>query len=189
LDFTTDVQVLNKQHEILTKMTDEISMLDQIATLTIKLQTTLPVKLSILRALKTECIFMVLQILDRSSHSFRHKPKEDVRGRKTPLPSLTSLASVKAICIRCTRVADNHSPTRQMRVEFRIMAGKNTNPLASLASFFSLSLTFSIILTSCYLTWRVKILNYSPVRRVSWKNLSTLLVVPILQACRMLKIG
>jgi hypothetical protein len=34
------------------------------------------------------------------------------------------------------RGADNHLPTRQMRIEFIGLASKNTNPLASLASFF-----------------------------------------------------
>jgi hypothetical protein len=39
------------------------------------------------------------------------------------------------------------------------LASKNTNPLrlASLASFFSRSLTLSIFLAMCFLTWRVKI--------------------------------
>ena len=74
-------QVLNKQHEILTKMTEEISMLDQIATCTIKLNLSLATKISILRALKTECVFMVLQILGRKVESFKNKPTEDINGR------------------------------------------------------------------------------------------------------------
>jgi hypothetical protein len=44
------------------------------------------------------------------------------------------------------RVTDNHSPTRQMRVELR-MASKNTNPLASLASIY-LPLTDNVYILS-----------------------------------------
>jgi hypothetical protein len=47
---------------------------------------------------------------------------------------------------------DDHSPTRQM-LENSGLASKNTNPLASLARFFFLSLTLSIFLASCFLTW------------------------------------
>ncbi|XP_076444357.1 uncharacterized protein LOC143282555 [Babylonia areolata] len=72
-------QVLNKQHEILTKMTEEISMLDQIITFAIKLHVQLGTKLKILRAVKAECIFMALQVLDRDIVSYRHKPDDDIK--------------------------------------------------------------------------------------------------------------
>jgi hypothetical protein len=43
----------------------------------------------------------------------------------------------------------------------------NTNPLANLARCFS---SFnSVFCAWCFLTWQVIILNYSPVRWVSWK--------------------
>lgn len=89
----TFLQVLNKQHEILTKMTEEISMLDQIATFTIKLSIGLCTKLKILRAVKTECIFMVLQVLNRDAETYKHKPTEDVKG-EAPSGS-TQLAASK----------------------------------------------------------------------------------------------
>ncbi|XP_046350650.2 calphotin-like [Haliotis rufescens] len=71
---------LNKQHEILTKMTEEMSMIDHIATFTTKIR--LPnkkLRLDIYRAIKAEAIFMVLQLLDRDPSSYVNKPKEDVR--------------------------------------------------------------------------------------------------------------
>ncbi|XP_070211584.1 mucin-5AC-like [Littorina saxatilis] len=72
-------QVLNKQHEILTKMTEEISMLDQIVTFTIKLNLSLQTKMKILQAVKTECIFMVLQVLNRDTETYKCSPTEDVK--------------------------------------------------------------------------------------------------------------
>nr|KAG5689508.1 hypothetical protein BaRGS_000614 [Batillaria attramentaria] len=62
-------------------MTEEISMLDQIATFTTKLHVTMTTKMAILSAVKAECIFMVLQILDRDVQSYRNPPKEDITVR------------------------------------------------------------------------------------------------------------
>jgi hypothetical protein len=70
----------------------------------------------------------------------------------------------------CFRGADNHSPTRQMQVEIRIGELKYKPTRQSGECFFPLSLSLSAFLASCFLTWRVKILNYSPVWRVSWKT-------------------
>ncbi|XP_067664660.1 uncharacterized protein [Haliotis asinina] len=71
---------LNKQHEILTKMTGEMSMIDHIATFTTKIR--LPnkkLRLDIYRAIKAEAIFMILQLLDRDQSSYVNRPKEDVK--------------------------------------------------------------------------------------------------------------
>ncbi|XP_046572248.1 LOW QUALITY PROTEIN: cell wall protein DAN4-like [Haliotis rubra] len=71
---------LNKQHEILTKMTGEMSMIDHIATFTTKIR--LPnkkLRLDIYRAIKAEAIFMILQLLDRDESSYVNRPKEDVK--------------------------------------------------------------------------------------------------------------
>lgn len=79
--FALICEVLNKQHEILTKMTEEISMLDQIVTFTIKLNLNLQTKMKILQAVKTECIFMVLQVLNRDTETYKCSPTEDVKGK------------------------------------------------------------------------------------------------------------
>jgi hypothetical protein len=56
------------------------------------------------------------------------------------------------------------------------LASKNTNPLASIEGFSLLTNPF-YILASCFLTWRVKMLVYSPVWRVGLKNLFTSVAV------------
>jgi hypothetical protein len=65
-------------------------------------------------------------------------------------------ASLVSLCTTGVRIT-----TRQLAKCEYILASKNTNPLVSLARFF-FSLTISTFLASCFLTWRVKILNYSP---------------------------
>jgi hypothetical protein len=64
------------------------------------------------------------------------------------------------------RGADSHSPTRHMRVEFRIDEF-NCKPTRQSDEFFPPLTDLSYFLASCFLTWRVKILVYSPVWRVS----------------------
>ena len=74
-------QALSKQHHILTKVTGEISMVDQIATFATRLTFKLPlIRREIYKAVKAEAIFMVLQILNREPNSYVNKPDEDVKG-------------------------------------------------------------------------------------------------------------
>ncbi|XP_074651706.1 uncharacterized protein LOC141906357 [Tubulanus polymorphus] len=71
---------LNKQHEIYNRITSELSLIDHIATLASKLA--VPTKqagLDILKAVKAEAIFMVLQITDNEPEDFKHKPEEDIK--------------------------------------------------------------------------------------------------------------
>ncbi|XP_074651707.1 uncharacterized protein LOC141906358 [Tubulanus polymorphus] len=71
---------LSKQHEIYTRITSELSLIDQIVTLTTKLAVpSKEVGLDILKAVKAEAIFMVLQITDNEPENFKHKPEEDVK--------------------------------------------------------------------------------------------------------------
>lgn len=74
-------QALTKQRDILEKVTTEISMIDQIATFSSKLKlTSSNIRLGIYHAIKTEAVFMVLQILNREQTSYHSKPSEDVKG-------------------------------------------------------------------------------------------------------------
>lgn len=79
-------QALTKQHRILEKITSEISMIDQIATFSTKLNLTRPwIRKEIYKAIKAEAMFLILQILDREPNSYRNKPKEDIKGSVVPL--------------------------------------------------------------------------------------------------------
>ena len=74
---------LNKQHEILTKMTNEISMIDQIATFAAKLNLPKPSqRIEILEAIKAEAIFMILQILNRDPSTYVNKSPDDIQSKK-----------------------------------------------------------------------------------------------------------
>jgi hypothetical protein len=68
----------------------------------------------------------------------------------------------------CTYIRDAgvRITTRQIRVEFRIGELKYKPTGQSDEDFCSLEISLSIFLASCFLTLRVKILNYSPVWRV-----------------------
>ncbi|KAJ8313246.1 hypothetical protein KUTeg_009203, partial [Tegillarca granosa] len=72
-------QALTKQNDILMKMTDEISKLDQAATLAtkVKLESNIA-RMNILRAIKSEAIYMICQIQKKKTASFKNKPVRDV---------------------------------------------------------------------------------------------------------------
>ncbi|XP_069131618.1 uncharacterized protein [Argopecten irradians] len=73
-------QAINKQCDILEKMTTEISYLDQAATLTSKLKLRSPaVKASMYRALKAEALYMILQVQKCDMSKYRHRPKENIK--------------------------------------------------------------------------------------------------------------
>ncbi|XP_012946831.1 uncharacterized protein LOC101858840 [Aplysia californica] len=73
-------QALNKQHDILNQLAKEIGKIDHIATFAAKLTTVGIVdRLNIIKAVKDETIFMVLQILEREPHTFHHTSPKDVR--------------------------------------------------------------------------------------------------------------
>lgn len=74
-------QALHKQAEILNKMTHEISMLDQMATMTSLLSVSAAKsRLNILKAIKAETIFMCLQIQDKDPNNMKSKAVENVKG-------------------------------------------------------------------------------------------------------------
>ena len=74
-------QALTKQNDVLNKMTNEISYLDQIATLTCKIKfKTGDTRASIYRALKSEAIYMMTLVQNRKVSSFRNKPVSDISG-------------------------------------------------------------------------------------------------------------
>ncbi|XP_033729314.1 immunoglobulin A1 protease autotransporter-like, partial [Pecten maximus] len=73
-------QALNKQRDILDKLTTEISMIDQIATFSSKLKLiNSNIRREIYYAVKCEAVFMVLQILNREQTSYHYKPNVDVK--------------------------------------------------------------------------------------------------------------
>ncbi|XP_033753340.1 uncharacterized protein LOC117336797 [Pecten maximus] len=73
-------QAINKQCDILEKMTTEISYLDQAATLTSKLKLRSPaVKVSMYRALKAEALYMILQVQKGDMAKYRHRPQENIK--------------------------------------------------------------------------------------------------------------
>ena len=75
-------QALSKQQEVMQKITYELGLLDQIATLASKLSLpSLKHRMNIYRAVKAEAVFMILQIGDRDSYSFKNSPVEDVKGK------------------------------------------------------------------------------------------------------------
>ena len=71
---------LNKQSEILNKMTYELGMIDQIMTMTSKLKLGVEKTMAVYKAAKTESIFMILQVENRQPSSFKTKPMEDIKG-------------------------------------------------------------------------------------------------------------
>lgn len=74
-------QALTKQGEVLNKMTNEISYLDQIATLTCKINfQNRKTRIDIYQALKSEAIFMMTLVQNRSVSSFKAKPKTKISG-------------------------------------------------------------------------------------------------------------
>ncbi|OWF54989.1 hypothetical protein KP79_PYT18001 [Mizuhopecten yessoensis] len=73
-------QAINKQCDILEKMTTEISFLDQAATLTSKLKLRSPaIKVDMYRALKAEALYMILQVQKGDIAKYRHRPLEDIK--------------------------------------------------------------------------------------------------------------
>ncbi|XP_061193763.1 uncharacterized protein LOC133201994 [Saccostrea echinata] len=71
---------LAKQSDILTKVTEEISFIDQAATLTSKLKlANNKIRMGIYHAIKCEAIYMILQIENRKASSFVNKPTVDVK--------------------------------------------------------------------------------------------------------------
>ena len=75
-------QALAKQNDVLNKMTNEISYLDQIATLTCKINfKTGGTRSSIYRALKSEAIYMMTLVQNKKVSSFKNKPDCDVSGK------------------------------------------------------------------------------------------------------------
>ncbi|XP_063401589.1 uncharacterized protein LOC134685611 [Mytilus trossulus] len=72
-------QALAKQNDVLNKMTTEISFLDQIATLTCKVNfKTNGIRANIYRALKSEAIYMMTLVQNRKVTSFNSKPDCDI---------------------------------------------------------------------------------------------------------------
>lgn len=72
---------LGKQSEILSKVTEEISFIDQAATLTSKLKLTdHKIRMDIYQAIKCEAIYMILQIENRKASIFTHKSIVDVKS-------------------------------------------------------------------------------------------------------------
>lgn len=75
-------QALSKQTHIMDKVTKEISMIDQIATFCTRINLPKPsMRRSVYRCVKSEIIFMILQILDRRPDSFQQKPDENVKSK------------------------------------------------------------------------------------------------------------
>lgn len=74
-------QALSKQGEVLRKITYELGLIDQIATLASKLNLpNIQDRMSIYKAIKAEAIFMILQIEDREPEDFENRPKIDVKS-------------------------------------------------------------------------------------------------------------
>lgn len=85
-------QALSKQHEVLVHVTEELSKIDQIATLTSKISLpTLEDRLEIYRAIKAEIVFMILQIEQRDLCDLKFPPKENIKGDYRPLTKFTCL--------------------------------------------------------------------------------------------------
>ncbi|CAD5124049.1 DgyrCDS12355 [Dimorphilus gyrociliatus] len=73
-------QALGKQGEVLRKITYELGLIDQIATLASKIHLpNIQDRMAIYRAIKAEAIFMILQIEDREPESFQNKSRIDVK--------------------------------------------------------------------------------------------------------------
>ena len=71
-----------KQHHILNKVTQEISMVDQIATFATKLKLKhYDIRREIYRATKAEAIFMILQVVNREQDSYINKCNGDIKGQ------------------------------------------------------------------------------------------------------------
>ncbi|XP_048754735.2 uncharacterized protein LOC125665868 [Ostrea edulis] len=70
---------LNKQSDILNKVTEEISFLDQAATLASKLKMNSDVRMEIYHAIKCEAIYMILQIENKRPTNFTKRPTVDVK--------------------------------------------------------------------------------------------------------------
>ncbi|KAF6033808.1 hypothetical protein EB796_007885 [Bugula neritina] len=69
-----------KLSELQTKFVNEVSMIDQIFTLTLKLDIPTDTKMSICKAVKSEIIYLLLQIEGKEPDSFVNKPPVDVKG-------------------------------------------------------------------------------------------------------------
>lgn len=75
-------QAINKQSEILEKMTTEISYLDQTATLISKLKIRSPgAKVNMYKALKAEALYMILQIQKGDYSQYTHRPQGNIKGK------------------------------------------------------------------------------------------------------------
>lgn len=74
-------QSIEKQHNVLIQMKNEISRIDQIASVTSQLYKT-PAELTcrIYKALKMEAILMMVQIQNKPLLSYKHAPGEKCRG-------------------------------------------------------------------------------------------------------------
>ena len=73
-------QALSKQTNVLTRITFEVGLLDQIITITSKLSIASDIRLEIYKAIKCEAIFMVLQIANKPLSKFKNVPDEDIKG-------------------------------------------------------------------------------------------------------------
>lgn len=75
-------QTYSKQTEILTKVTHEFSLLDQILTMSKSMK--LPTQkhlLALYRSVKSEAIFTILQLQnDKDVESFKNSPPVDIKG-------------------------------------------------------------------------------------------------------------
>ena len=75
-------QALSKQIEVMTRVAHEIGLLDQIATLTSKLDmANWRQRSEIYRAVKAEAIFMILQLERKQPKDFVNVPLEDVKSK------------------------------------------------------------------------------------------------------------
>ena len=72
---------LQKQGEILSKISSEISFIDQTATLASKLKLSCSgIRMEMYRAIKAEAMYLILQVQNKQVHSYRHRPTQDIKS-------------------------------------------------------------------------------------------------------------
>lgn len=74
-------QTLERQRAILNKVTKELSLMDQMATLATKLRLPTPKhSMVMLKAIKSEVVFMAMLVQNREPSTFKSKAPENIKG-------------------------------------------------------------------------------------------------------------
>ncbi len=74
-------QTMEKNRAIMTKVTNELSLMDQLITMTMKLN--LPTKkhtMAMLKAIKSELVFMAMLVQNREASTFKNTPPAKIKG-------------------------------------------------------------------------------------------------------------